>query len=525
MGAKSALESTADINANPDGQSGQARTYFPFAVIVLTFSAISLWLAAKLSLYIDELYSLDTTSHGLSYALHQSLGFEQQPPLFFLALTLWRAINASDYFARLFSIGCCIGTLFVVWVFARRRLQPLPDWLVPLVFAVNPFFIWAALDIRVYAMIVLLSAILITLYFDAFVDDAAPLRRVLGFTLVAIAAIYTQYFLGFMLIGFCLALTCSRQWRKVVLFSISMLVVALAIAPLVLGSVSHELQDASVVHIRSPLVLSERMLSSTLSFVFPHMWVSATSTVLNFLYVPIVFLTFIALVRANRPNVNLLSLVSIVAAMIALFLLVINAARAPLEMPRHITALFVPTMLLMLGWLAAVVTDGTRRRISLWYVVVLLLLSAGDDTKTYRQPLSNIGDWQRVGAFLNGNVKASEPIAVFDTEDALAVRHYYRGSARIVPIPHEQDFTKFDRRDFAIRSSSELASVFPHPSLTTGQAWLVVGVTTCSMIEVGESCSLLNTYVKEHFRVLSEREFNGAVVRQLQAVHVSLIVR
>lgn len=525
MGTKSALESNADISANPDGQSGQARTYFPFAVIVLTFAAVSLWLAAKLSLYIDELYSLDTTSHGLSYALHQSLGFEQQPPLFFLALTLWRAINASDYFARLFSIGCCIATLFVVWVFARRRLQPLPDWLAPLVFAVNPFFIWAALDIRVYAMIVLLSALLITLYFDAFVDDGAPLARAVGFTLVAIAAIYTQYFLGSMLIGFGLALTCSGRWRKVVVFTISMFVVALAILPLVLGSVSHELHDASVVHATTPLVLSERMLSSTLSFIFPHTWVSATSQVLNLFYVPIVLFVVVALIRSSRPNVNLQSLAAIVAAMIAFFLLVINAARAPLEMPRHITALFVPAMLLMLGWLAAVVTKPNRRRIMLSYVVVLLLLSAADDTKTYRPPLSNVGDWQRVGDFLNDNVKASEPIAVFDTEDALAVRHYFRGSARIVPIPSEQNFTKFDRRDFAIRSDRELDSVFPRTSRKTGRAWLVIGVTTCKMSEVGASCSLLDTYVKEHFRVLSEREFNGAVVRQLQAVHVSLIVR
>jgi len=520
LATKSALESNAYINANPDGPSGKARTYFPFAVIVLGFAAVSLWLAAKLSLYIDELYSLDTTSHGLSYALHQSLGFEQQPPLFFLALTLWRAINASDYFARLFSIGCCIATLFVVWVFARRRFRALPDWLAPLALAVNPFFIWAALDIRVYAMIVLLSAILITLYFDAFVDDGAPLGRAVAFTLVAIASIYTQYFLGSMLIGFGLALTCSGRWRKVVLFGISMLFVALAILPLLLGNVSHELHDASVVQVTTPLVLSQHMLSSTLSFVFPHAWVSATSQVLNFFYVVIIFFIIIALVRASRPNLNLQSLAGIVAAMLAFFLLVINVARAPLEMPRHISALFVPAVLLLLGWLAAVVTDASRRRISLSYVVLLLLLAAADDTKTYRPPLSNIGDWQRVGAYLNDKVKASEPIAVFDTEDALAVRHYFRGSARIVPIPNEQSFTKFDRRDFAIRSNSELASVFPRASRTTGRAWLVLGVTTCKMSEVGASCSLLNKYVEEHFSVLTERKFNGTVVRQLQAIHI-----
>lgn len=496
--------------------STRTASYVPFALVLLSFTAITVWLAAKLNLYIDELYSLHTTSHGFRYALDQALGFEQQPPLFFLALTAWRAIDPSDFFARLFSIGCSLATLFVVWRFARRRFAALPDWLAPLAVALNPFFIWAALDIRVYAAIVLLSALLMTLFFDAFYGESLAPGKIVAFTVVAIAALYTQYFIGAMFVGFGFALLFGTRGRRVVPFVASMIVVLSAILPLLIGQVGHEFGDATAVHVVTARVLATRMLSSTLSFVYPHTWTNDLPHLANVAYLAIVLATFAFVLREPRRSENVRALGIVVASIVGFFLLVILGLRAPLEMPRHISTLFIPAMLLALGSFAAIRNVRSRRIVSAAYLIVLLVFSLADDAKTYRAPLSNQGDWQRVGDYLNAHVESSEPIAVFDTEGVLGVRHYYHGAAPIVPIPAPQNFTVFDRRAFAIHDERELAKVFPAASTPTGRAWLVFGVSACTMIEVGNSCTLLESYLAQHFRIAQELEFNGTVVRELQ---------
>jgi 4-amino-4-deoxy-L-arabinose transferase-like glycosyltransferase len=510
--ARELISASSDDSISP----GYA-AYVPFGLIVAGFSAVTLWLAANINLYIDELYSLHTTSHGFGYAAEQALDFEQQPPLFFLTLTAWRAIDGSDYFARLFSIGCCLATLFVVWRFARRYFERLPDWLTPLSFALNPFFIWVALDIRVYAMIVLLSAVLVTLFFDVFCSDRASRVKLVAFTLTAVAAIYTQYFMGSILVGFGLALLLRGKRRKIVPFVGSMLVVALALAPLLLGSVNQEFKEATATHMVAPLLLAERMLSSTLSFLYPHTWVADFSKYLNIAYVGIVLGMLVLVLREKGRSAYVDMLAIVVASMVAFFLLVIIGLQAPLEMPRHITSLFVPTLLLALGSFATIKDRARRQRICITYLIVLLVFGAADDAKTYQFPLSNSGDWERVVEFLSPRVAASEPIVVFDTEGALAIRHYYRGAARVVPIPHEQSFKSFDRRDFALQSPQQVARVFPAPSPVTGRAWLVLGVSVCSMVETGASCAYLNSYLNAHYRVIAERRFNGTIVRELQA--------
>ena len=211
------------------------------------------------------------------------------------------------------------------------------------------------------------------------------------------------------------------------------------------------------------------------------------------------------------------ALAAVVATMVAFFLCVILGVQAPLEMPRHVSALFVPALLLALGSFAAIENAANRRRVALAYAICLVIFSAADDVNTYHSPLSNSGDWRRVGDFLNAHVEASEPIVVFDTEGALGVRHYYRGTSRIIPLPHEQSFTVFDRRDFALGSTSRLARAFPEASPVTGRTWLVFGITACTMVEIGDSCSLLKSFVARHFSVLLERRFNGTIVQELQS--------
>ena len=143
--------------------------------------------------------------------MRQALAYELQAPLYFALLNLWRIPSESIFHARLFSVACTVLMLILVVGITRRYLPKLhPAWIVA-VLAVHPFTIWAATEIRVYALVTLLSAVLIRLFFDGFLA-ATPQNRVRwGYYVVALLSLYTYYFLGFLLLAQGCALLVQRR--------------------------------------------------------------------------------------------------------------------------------------------------------------------------------------------------------------------------------------------------------------------------------------------------------------------------
>jgi 4-amino-4-deoxy-L-arabinose transferase-like glycosyltransferase len=196
------------------------------------YLAVALPLAARLDIWVDEAYTLETTGGGLRHALHQALFFEGQPPLYFLWLALWRTLDGSIFFARLFSVLCGAAALLAVAALSRRWLPELhPGWLTALA-GLNPFFFYAALEIRLYALALLLSALLLLLFHDGYL--AAEPRRAArwGYGIIALAAVYTQYYLGFLLVAGAVALLVLKRWRPLRDYLLAMAAVAVCFAPM-----------------------------------------------------------------------------------------------------------------------------------------------------------------------------------------------------------------------------------------------------------------------------------------------------
>ncbi|HVA37720.1 MAG TPA: hypothetical protein VNJ51_08905, partial [Candidatus Dormibacteraeota bacterium] len=71
-------------------------------------------LAFALNIGKDDAYTLASTGQGAAYALHQAIFFEQNAPLYFVVMSLWRAIDGSAPFARLFSVLCAAATVLAL---------------------------------------------------------------------------------------------------------------------------------------------------------------------------------------------------------------------------------------------------------------------------------------------------------------------------------------------------------------------------------------------------------------------------
>ena len=491
---------------------------FIFACTVIGFAAIAVWLAAVLNLYIDEAYSLHTTDGGVAYAFRESLEFEQQPPLYFVALALWRTLGYGVFFARLTSVACSIATLFVVRDFARRQLANVPSWVPSLLVASNPFFLWAAVELRVYALIMLLSASLVSLFFRAFLasNDASTRRYRIIFTCVAVVAMYTQYFFAATLVGFCIVLV-FFEWRRIPVYLAAMAVTIAALLPIV-PVVRQQAQDASVETLQHPTALAIKMLSTIGSFALPHVWINALDIhAISIAYGVVFFLMAALAVVGIRRNNTVLALAILVGTLVAFFSGIILVAHEPIEMPRHITTVFIPLMLTIVAAVTSGFAISRRRNVLAIYLAIYAICAAAEDAHTYH-PIVKIGDWTRVSRFLETNAKPSEPIAVFDAEAALPIRYTYRGPNRIVPLPNEQRFNGFDRRVFSIRSEAQLARSFPEPSPTTHRVWLVVS-RPCNYPQLGNSCSLLADYVRSHFTTTNVTQFYDTAVYELERPH------
>src|SRR5688572_3040229 len=82
--------------------------------------ALVLPLAFVLNIWADEASTLYTTGQGPWHALQNAAADEKQAPLYFWIMSLWRCINGSIFFARLFSVICSVVSIVVFARLARR---------------------------------------------------------------------------------------------------------------------------------------------------------------------------------------------------------------------------------------------------------------------------------------------------------------------------------------------------------------------------------------------------------------------
>ena len=120
------------------------------------------------------------------------------------------------------------------WARAFYQRSP-PVWIAAVV-ATHPILVWAGTEIRVYALIVLLSALLTLAFFDAhWASGRRGTQRIL-FAALALLCVYTQYYLASLLACFGLVLLVRRDRQSVERYAGDMGVVALLAFPLVLAA-------------------------------------------------------------------------------------------------------------------------------------------------------------------------------------------------------------------------------------------------------------------------------------------------
>lgn len=468
--------------------------------------AITLPLAYVLNIWQDEAYTLQTTSQGLGYAFHQAIGFEQNAPLYFFLLTIWRHVGAGVFSLRLFSVVCIAVALTLVPGLARRYVPKVDAGLVTLAAACNPFAVWAAVEMRVYAMIVLVSALLLLTCYDAFLADRRSTPAAVLYAVCAAVALYTQYYLAFLIAAQGVTVLVYRR-AALVRFAMTAGAAALAFAPM-LAIVPEQVKNfkgafAAPSLLHSSVGLAGILARYVLPLPFPHA---------KLIYAGLAMTAILALLLARRvltPSGD--AAILLMTACSCAFFAAGTYAAGVHVLDRHAASLYLPAILSIFAALTFLLAPLARRAAIAW-LCLTLTLSLASLAQTYR-PLAKPGDWIRAVAYLRAREQPHEPIAVFEAENALPLAYYYDGPNRIVAIPTAVNFKVYDVSAFVIHSARELGATMPRAR----RIWLITaGECTSGNIVFG--CNALERFVAAHYRVESDASFYGSRIRLLETI-------
>lgn len=479
--------------------------------IASVFSVICLWLAGTLNIWIDEVYSLATTSRSLGATVKHALTFEAQPPLYFVLLKLWRSFGDSLLIARSFSVLMAAIAIVVVSRVAVL-LDPAASRFWPaLVLAVNPIMPWAATEARAYALAACLGAALTWSYVGAYEVRPGGRGRAVH-VLLSVLALYTQYHLGILLAGMGLALLLCRRatWRA---YALDMAIVAAAASPLWihLPSQTSTMQGGGSIDVGLGTMLRwfEQLLlpwNATLNLLGDRPWLLRSARWgLRLIEVGAAVWVLRRLLKVQlspeqRERRRLLPIVVIISLLLAA--LAASLVDGGLAVPRYLIGVVPGAMVILCvamgqvpGRLAWLGPSGFAAPCLVACVLDFL-------------PLSKDCDCKRVAVALESGLASADVVAVFPAQDALPLRYHGSGLTTVVPIPREPSLERYDRNASNLFTQRDVASALPRP--LPASLWVYTRQVGGSGFGVRGS-EHLETFLDHHYQQVDEVEFNAGV--------------
>jgi hypothetical protein len=501
---------------SPSSQSG--RRYV--LVLIAVHLAIALPLAYFLNIWSDEASTLYATQKGFLVAFQTAATEQKQAPLYFWIMSLWRGLNDSIFFARCFSAAASVASIWLFSSLAARLLRHRVASAATTFLALHPILLWASLEIRVYSLVILLTIALTHVFIDAFWFPARSRYSRWAFLALSIVALYTNYYLGFLLVGFCVALVLFGRWRELRTYLATMLLVGVAFLPMALH-IRTEFQSraGSFQEARSLLDGVRTVWSNMVTFLLPAdiLHTSDESSVsLIRLWLLRAFLMIIgvaALINRRRVSAETFLLGAMTATIAVWLVTAYFLVGSWLVEFRHATVIFAPLVLLVTSLINDLLPEREPSS-HLSHVVAaapaaVVLAFFGYAMFNLYPGLTKTGDWERVGTYIQNNERPDQPIIIFHTYDALALPYYYHGVNRIMPDEGYFDFfgTQSVER-IEKRSRLTLSKIPPDAN----ELWLLT-TDECSKPQV---CTFLNEYVAVNYDRVSETNFYKQTVTLLR---------
>lgn len=182
--------------------------YLSLRPLVLTLLATILhfWALEAQSLWYDEGFSVWLAQKPLAEIVARTAA-DIQPPLYYILLHGWISLaGPSEWSLRFFSACFAILAVPLIWQLARALLrQPAAADSAALLVALSPLWLWYGREVRMYTLALALLLVgglaLLRLLRAARPHQPWPWGALLTFGLATTLAVYTHYYVWFVLVG------------------------------------------------------------------------------------------------------------------------------------------------------------------------------------------------------------------------------------------------------------------------------------------------------------------------------------
>jgi hypothetical protein len=491
--------------------------------LVLVHLALALPLAYQLNIWSDEASTLFTTEGGILRAFEIAASIERQAPLYFWAMSAWRMIDESVFFARLFSIICSAASIVVFASLAARLFPRRAAVAATALFALHPYLIWASVEIRVYSLVGLLTLALLSLFLRAFWQkETLNLYSAGGFVVAAVAALYVNYYLGFALVGLFVSLIVTRQFAMARAYLLSMVVTALAAIPLFVIASSQFVVNAGDYREQTPVIEGVRLIwHHVVTFLMPtEVFNDGIATLIDvarawIVRIALTALLILAVLRRNRVSARTVLLVALTAAISAFMLAAYMMLGSHYIELRHAAVLFAPTLLTLISLSADLAPrkDGAAAGLLAAAGTAIVVASFSLGFFSLYPRMAKPGDWIRLAEFVQAHETAGQPIVVFTAYDSLSLPYHYTGVNRVLPASQHFDFpTRQAEFGSPLSRRAEIDFVISEIPPDARQIWLATG----DICQSTETCAALENYITANYTVEIEQDFYREKLRLLK---------
>lgn len=476
-----------------------------FVIFLLLYTACIVYLCFVMNIWEDESYTLYTTSNKLTDIISLSYSFEGQPPAYFILMGLWRSISTDVIFAKFFSI---ISIGFAAYFFHKLVSfisgKENSHWLVA-IFLLNPFTVWAALEIRVYAFLILLSVITVYYFIQYFTNSRK--KDLYIFLLVSLIGTFTQYFFTLEIAALAFSVLIFKGWKKFFNFCLYLLPVVLLFLPNFLylqGQVRmHEQlteENAAVKTLLSILYTPQNFLLALQMVPFGR-WVR---WIIKIIFILLLIFGYYKMLknRGNENNGTLKKLnVLLLAAGFLIILYSVVILLTKIGYSAKYMAIVFPSILLLLI-LMKQYQPGLRKLIficgSVYFAGLLFLF--------YKIPVKDY-DYKFAAAYISKTVQPGEPILFYNNLIALPFSYYYPGKNKIEPLPHP---VTFDSNYICNIADTLQLNISLNKAINNSSSFMLI-TNDLATISLNKNMNrnMVDSFLVKHYRIVLDTLFYG----------------
>ena len=487
-------------------------------ILILLHAAIALPLAYLLNIWVDEASTIYSTRHGLVATIQNAFLDEKQAPLYFIILSIWREINDSIFFARLFSVLCSLAAIKVFYDLARGVREEKTAFFITAFFAIHPYLFWASLEIRVYSSVILFSVLLLKLFHDGYLDETENTngkKTRIYYIITAVVALFTNYYMGFLLVACFAALLVAKRRQAAKTYFVQMLIVGIVSFPIVFilkqqlsGYTNEYLAGKSFAEGLNILGQNAILLVFPVEFPANIEWSVFSIVRICFLCLTFAVIIFFLIKNKFRLDEKVLAFGTIAVVIAAFLLTAYFLIGWQYIAIRHCAVLFAPLFLFS----GLIVTEILPRKVLILFAFLWLLLFPY--SRIYKQypDFTKRGDWRRIAEYVEKNEQPNQPIIIFQAYEALALPNYYNGVNKILP---NEKFFAFGLEDkFGSKNSltNQIEFVVSEIPPDAKEIWLM----TEEICQTSDECLPLENYVETNYTVIDTKDFYNERVRLLR---------